>query len=86
MPLLELWASNPSSIEKMNLETIVRMAGEQGGLKDGSEAEREFRTYLSEVDADALASYADTCLNDGFQGSGQVLQDIVNEIGRRLGF
>lgn len=86
MPLLELWASNPSSIEKMNLETIVRMAGEQGGLKDGSEAEREFRTYLSEVDADVLASYADTCLNDGFPGSGQVLQDIVNEIGRRLGF
>jgi len=86
MPLLELWASNPSSIEKMNLETIVRMAGEQCGLKDGSEAEREFRTYLSEVDADVLANYADTCLNDGFQGSGQVLQDVVNEIGRRLGF
>ena len=86
MPLLELWASNPSSIEKMNLETLVRMAGEQGGLKDGSEAEREFRTYLSEVDASALSGYADTCLNDGFQGSGQVLQDIVNEVGRRLGF
>jgi hypothetical protein len=33
---------------------------------------------------DTLATYVDHCLSNGFPKGGQVLQDIVNELGRRL--
>lgn len=46
----------------------------------------EFRRYLREVPSEKLADYAEYCLSNAFTDSGQVLQDIVNEIGRRLAF
>ncbi len=69
----------------MNLEAIVRISGD-GQLKDGSEASREFRQFLTEVESEKLSEYANYCLTNAFTGSGQVLQDIINEVGRRLGF
>src|SRR4029077_11241915 len=33
-----------------------------------------------------LAKYADDCLKDKFDGSGLALQDIINQVGARLGF
>ena len=33
-----------------------------------------------------IQQYANNCLEQPFQGSGYALQDIVNEIGNRLGF
>lgn len=85
MPLLEFWRNSRESVEKMKLETIVRIAGD-GDLKDGSEASKEFREFLTLVDSDKLAEFASYCLDTPFQSSGQALQDIVNEIGQRLGF
>jgi len=55
-------------------------------LKDGSVGSIEFRQFLTEIDTKKLASFATYCLESSFPDSGQVLQDIVNEIGRRLGF
>lgn len=85
MPLLEIWKVTKDSILKMNLEAIVRIAGD-GNLKDNSETSLEFRTFLTEVEADKLGEYATYCLENSFTNSGQVLQDVINEIGRRLGF
>lgn len=85
MPLLEIWKATRDSVLKMNLETIIKMAGD-GHLKDGSETSTEFRQYLLEVDSKKLAEYATYCIDHAFTNSGQVLQDVVNEIGRRLGF
>ena len=85
MPLLEIWKATKDSVLKMNLETIVKMAGD-GQLKDGSETSLEFRQFLTEVDSKKLAEYATYCTDHAFTNSGQVLQDVVNEIGRRLGF
>jgi len=70
----------------MNLEAIVRIAGDDGQLRDGNSTSIEFRQFLTEVESEKLAEYATYCLENGFQGSGQVLQDVINEIGRRLGF
>ncbi|TKC02166.1 MAG: hypothetical protein E5W81_00680 [Mesorhizobium sp.] len=61
------------------------MAGE-GKLLDGSVCSTELRTYLSEVDAAQLDRFANECLEVPFDDSGLVLQDVVNEIGRRLEF
>ena len=85
MPLLEIWKATRESVIKMNLEAIVRISGD-GQLKDGSEASREFRQFLTEVESEKLSEYATYCLTNAFNGSGQVLQDIINEVGRRLGF
>ena len=35
---------------------------------------------------DILSRYAEQCLTEKFEASGLALQDIVNQIGRRLGF
>lgn len=85
MPLLEIWKATRESVLKMNLEAIVRIAGD-GQLRDGSETSIEFRHFLTEVESEKLAEYATYCIENAFTGSGQVLQDVINEIGRRLGF
>ena len=85
MPLLEIWKATRDSVLKMNLEAIIRIAGD-GQLKDGSETSVEFRQFLTEVESEKLAEFATYCIENSFTSSGQVLQDVINEIGRRLGF
>lgn len=85
MPLLEIWKATKEPILRMTVEAIVRISG-NGQLKDGNETSAEFRAFLSEVDSDKLGEYALYCLENQFTDSGQVLQDIINEIGRRLSF
>lgn len=46
----------------------------------------EFREFLGLVPSDYLARYAEECLNESFSGSGFALQDVVNQIGKRLGY
>jgi radical SAM superfamily enzyme with C-terminal helix-hairpin-helix motif len=83
MPLLSLVASSPEAVRQLNIEQVVATAGD-GRLRDGTESQRELREYLRQVSIDALATYADHCLSKAFPKGGQVLQDIVNELGRRL--
>jgi len=85
MPLLAFWESNPDEIGKSSIEQIVAMAGD-GNLKDGSICSDELRKYLTEADSPKLATYIEHCLESGFQKSGFVFQDLVNELGRRLDY
>ena len=85
MPLIDIWKATKDSVLKMNLESIVRIAGD-GNLKDGNETSIEFRQFLTEVESGKLSEYATYCLEHAFNNSGQVLQDVINEVGRRLGF
>jgi hypothetical protein len=57
-----------------------------GKLLDGSAASAELRAFFRNVPSDCLATYVEQCLQDAFPNSGLVLQDLVNEIGRRLDF
>jgi len=83
MPLLELWTSNPAAINQFTIDQIVAAAG-SGNLKDGTDCSRELREYLLRVPSAKLAEYIDRCLTEHFANSGFVLQDLVNELGRRL--
>ena len=83
MPLLSLVASSPEAVRLLTIEQVVATAGD-GRLRDGTESQRELREYLRQVAIDALATYADYCLTNSFPKGGHVLQDIVNELGRRL--
>jgi hypothetical protein len=85
MPLLALWSSNPSAIGEASIEQIVAIAGD-GNLRDASSCSNELREYLSQTDSRKLSTYVEHCLTSGFTKSGFVLQDLVNELGRRLDY
>ena len=83
MPLISLLKSDPDTVEKFTIQQAVAFAGD-GKLKDGSECSAELRQYLAQASSRQLQMYIEQCLTDSFEKSGQVLQDIVNELGRRL--
>lgn len=85
MPLLDLWRSNPADIKAYAIRQVVAIAGD-GRIRDHSICAEELRAYLRETTSGKLAAYATECLEEGFEDSGLVLQDIINEIGRRLEF
>jgi hypothetical protein len=85
MALVDLWTSSQDQLRQKHVQQIIAFAGD-GKLLDGSEASNEFRGFLAQVPSSLLARYADECLRDSFASSGYALQDIVNEVGRRLGF
>ena len=85
MSLISLWNSNPSTVSELSIEQIVSIAGD-GRLTDNSVCLSELRQYLSCVTSENLALYLEQCLGSQFNNSGYVLQDIVNELGRRLNY
>ncbi|MET0516053.1 MAG: hypothetical protein ABW047_12115 [Nitrospiraceae bacterium] len=85
MSLIDLWKNSRSQLEGKNVQQLVAIAG-AGKLLDGGDASEEFREFLSSIPSALLSRYAAECLTDKFEGSGFALQDVVNQIGRRLGF
>jgi hypothetical protein len=85
MSLIELSKSNAAGFEGYQVRQIVAFAGD-GQLRDTSNCSVELRAFLKTVDSDRLAKYAAECLDQAFSESGLVLQDVVNELGRRLEF
>jgi hypothetical protein len=86
MPLISIWQSNPTAIGQSTIEQVVAMAGD-GNLKDGSHCSVELKEYLGQVQSTiTLAAYIEHCLTSSFSKSGFVLQDLVNELGRRLDY
>jgi hypothetical protein len=84
MALVDLWISSQDQLKHKHVQQIIAFAGD-GKLLDGSEASREFRGFLAQVPSSLLARYADECLRESFTDSGYALQDIVNQVGKRLG-
>lgn len=86
MPLIDLAASAPDAVARMTIQQLVSNAG-NGQLKDNSECQSEIREFLQSVDAEKLEEYSRYCLDHStFTDGGFALQDVVNEMGRRLGF
>lgn len=85
MSLLSIWSKNSSDILDLSVEQIVKIAG-NGKLTDDSVCSKELRTFLSQVNSDKLEQYSEYCLTNKFERNGCVLQDIVNELGRRLDY
>ncbi|MEI6449862.1 MAG: hypothetical protein WCP98_07915 [Actinomycetes bacterium] len=83
MPLISFMESNPDGVQQLTIAQIVAMSGD-GKLREGSDAQRELREFLTIASTGQLSTYATQCLEESFTKSGQVLQDVVNELGRRL--
>jgi hypothetical protein len=85
MSLATIWMTDPDQLRGKHIQQIISFAG-AGKLLDDSQASQEFREFLQLVQLETLQSFAEGCLQDSFPDSGLALQDIVNEIGRRLDF
>jgi len=85
MSLVQLWKSSPGNLENKHVQQIISFAG-AGRLLDASDASKEFRSFLSCIPSELLQRYAKHCLAESFDDRGFALQDIVNEVGTRLGF
>ena len=85
MALLDLWNADREQITSKRIDQLIAYAGE-GRLRDGNSTADEFRSLLKAVSSDVIGRWLDQCLEERFPDFGFVLQDAVNEIGRRLGF
>lgn len=74
--------SDQKMLEQKRLSQIISFIGD-GKLKNG---DNRFRNFLKNISNDLLVRYAEECLDKAFYDSGLALQDVVNEIGGRLGF
>lgn len=84
MALLDLWNKSPEQLQDKQIQQLIAFSG-AGKLLDGNECSKEFRSFLASVPSDNLEVYADQCLSHSFPDSGFALQDVVNEIGSRIG-
>jgi hypothetical protein len=85
MALADLWNTSPDQLRDKHVQQVIAFAG-SGKLRDGGDASGEFRDFLSLVPSTFLSRYVEECLTTKFEGNGLALQDVVNEIGHRLGF
>ncbi|MCI0663901.1 MAG: hypothetical protein L0220_22825, partial [Acidobacteria bacterium] len=85
MSLTQLWQQSGDQLANKRVQQIIAIAGERK-LRDGSVTSIEFREFLSQVFSDFLRRFAEECLKEPFPDSGFALQDIINQVGRRLGF
>ncbi|EOQ87220.1 hypothetical protein LEP1GSC202_3658 [Leptospira yanagawae serovar Saopaulo str. Sao Paulo = ATCC 700523] len=80
----DLIKSNPELINK-SLTALLGLCGD-GKLKNGNNCSIEFRQFLTNIPILKIKSFIQECIESNFTDSGYVLQDLINEIGRRLGF
>jgi hypothetical protein len=85
MALVDLWNSDRNQVTEKRIDQLIAFAGD-GKLRDGNSTSLELRALLGVVPSDVLGQWIDQCLEQRFPDFGFVLQDIVNEIGRRLNF
>lgn len=84
----DMWNADPTSISGKKLKQILVLAGD-GNINHQATYE-ELRSFFTKIDLDTMKKFIDECLSedkaDKFDERGFVLQDLVNEIGRRLGY
>ena len=83
--ILDIWIENKHFIEEKSLEQVMAICGD-GKLRDDNETSSQLREYFANIPTKLIDLYINECLDSGFQHSGLILQDLVNEIGQRLGF
>jgi hypothetical protein len=82
---LSLWNTNPAAVAEFTIEQVVATAGD-GSLKDGSLCSKELQSYLAQIQSEKLSLYINQCLSSKLEKGGMILQDLVNELGRRLDY
>ncbi len=81
----EIWINSKETFDSKSLSQILSFAGD-GKLKDNNTTSIEFRELLEQVPFELLKQFSENCLSEKFDDSGFALQDVINQIGSRLGF
>jgi hypothetical protein len=82
--LVQMWKEDQDNIESKKLHQLISFTGD--GKIETENTSKQLRDYFSEISSNKLFFYIEECLVDKFENSGFVLQDLINEIGRRLDF
>src|SRR5688500_9594669 len=85
MTLASLWKEQKDQLKGKHIRQIISFAGD-GKLRDDNQTSNEFREFLSQIPSISLKQYLEECMSEKFDDNGFVLQDIVNQLGTRLGF
>jgi len=85
MSILKVWEESPDLFKSKSLSQILNFIGE-GKLRDNNETSIEFRELLNIIPSNLIREFINDCLTDKFENNGFALQDIINQIGKRLGF
>jgi len=86
--IFQAFLNDLAALESKRVEQIVAICG-NGNLADGAPSSLTFREFLKNVPSKVLRKYSEECLDGTIgrnQNSGLILQDVVNEVGGRLGF
>lgn len=83
--IMSLWRDNKELFKSKSIHQLISFMG-NGNLTDNSQTSKEFRELLDIIPSEFLVMWANQCLEQKFDNNGLVLQDIVNQIGTRLGF
>lgn len=83
--IIEIYKQNKAFVLEKSIRQVLSFTGD-GKLKNNNQTCHEFRKLLSIIPTEYLVKFANECLEDKFENSGLVLQDIVNQAGKRLGF
>jgi hypothetical protein len=85
LSLVHLWQTSKDSLEGKHINQVIAFAG-NGQLSDDQETSAEFRQFLSLIPVSWIERFSIECLTSKFDQGGFALQDLINEIGRRLSF
>src|SRR5438874_2367055 len=85
MAIIDVYKNNKEQLKDKKINQIIAICG-NGILSDGGQASQEFRDLLPSLTLEKLIEYLNQFLEDSFKDSGFVLQDIINEVGRRIGY
>lgn len=83
--ILSIYQSNKTAFDGKTLSQILAFTGD-GKLRDNNKTSTDFREFLNEIPSQLIKQFANNCLTDAFTDSGLALQDIINQIGKRLSF
>jgi hypothetical protein len=85
--VLDILEKNPDLLESKSLPQILNFTGD-GKLRDNNDTSSEFRKLLGIISTEILKRFINDCLTEKFDNNngGYALQDIINQIGQRLGF
>jgi hypothetical protein len=83
--LQTLLKTDPGQVDGLSIEQVIVLCG-TGKLTDNSPCSKEFCEYLQVAKTDSLIKYLRTCPQEKFDAGPLVLQDVVNEFGRRLDY
>jgi len=83
--LQALLKTEPTQVDRLSVEQVLALCGD-GKLIDNSQCSKDLREYLRVAKSDRLITYMQACLQEKFDAGPLVLQDVVNEFGRRLDY